>query len=56
MPVVTGVAKYPDGIIEKLSKKYRVVSVDAMDEAIKMGNSRVLLQRIWISQRNSGLK
>ena len=41
MPVVTGVANYPDGIIEKLSKKYRVVSVDAMDEAIKMGNSRV---------------
>lgn len=41
MPVVTGVAKYPDGIIEKLSKEYRVVSVDAMDEAIKMGNSRV---------------
>lgn len=41
MSVVTGVAKYPDGIIEKLSKKYRVVSVDAMDEAIKMGNSRV---------------
>lgn len=41
MPVVTGAAKYPDGIIEKLSKKYRVVSVDAMDEAIKMGNSRV---------------
>lgn len=41
MPVVTGVAKYPDGIIEKLSKKYRVISVDAMDEAIKMGNSRV---------------
>ena len=41
MPVVKGVAKYPDGIIEKLSKKYRVVSVDAMDEAIKMGNSRV---------------
>ena len=40
MPVVTGVAKYPDGIIEELSKKYRVVSVDAMDEAIKMGNSR----------------
>ena len=41
MPVVTGVAKYPDGIIEELSKKYRVVSVDAMDETIKMGNSRV---------------
>ena len=38
MPVVTGVAKYPDGIIEELSKKYRVVSVDAMDEA---GNAAV---------------
>lgn len=41
MPVVTGVAEYPDGIIEDLSKKYRVISVDAMGEAIKMGNSRV---------------
>lgn len=41
MPVVTGVAKYPEGIIEELSKKYKVLSVDAMDEAIKMGNSRV---------------
>lgn len=41
MPVVTGAADYPEGIIEELSKKYRVVAVDAMDEAVKMGNSRV---------------
>lgn len=41
MPVVTGAAQYPEGIIEELSEKYRVVVVDAMDEAIKMGNSRV---------------
>ena len=41
MPVVTGAAQYPEGIIENLSEKYRVVTVDAMDEAIKMGNSRV---------------
>ena len=41
MPVVTGAAQYPEGIIEELSEKYRVVAVDAMDEAIKMGNSRV---------------
>lgn len=41
MPVVTGAAQYPENIIEELSKKYRVLSVDAMDEAIKMGNSRV---------------
>lgn len=41
MPVVTGAAEYPEGIIEQLKEKYRVVAVDAMDEAIKMGNSRV---------------
>lgn len=41
MPVVTGAAKYPENIIEELSKKHKVLSVDAMDEAIKMGNSRV---------------
>ena len=41
MPVVTGVAKYPENIIEDLKEKYRVVSVDAMEEALKLGNSRV---------------
>ncbi len=41
MPVVTGAAKYPENIIEKLSREHKVISVDAMDEAIKMGNSKV---------------
>ena len=41
MPVVTGVAKYPEGIIEHLSEKYKVISVDAQKEALKLGNSRV---------------
>ncbi|MFT3984313.1 MAG: indolepyruvate oxidoreductase subunit beta [Lachnospiraceae bacterium] len=41
MPVVTGVAQYPDNIIEDLSKKHRVISVDAMAEAKKLGNSKV---------------
>lgn len=41
MPVVTGVAKYPEGIIEDLAKEYKVISVDAMAEALEMGNSRV---------------
>ena len=41
MPVVTGVAKYPENIIENLSKEHNVLAVDAMDEAIKIGNSRV---------------
>lgn len=38
--VVTGAAVYPDNIIEDLSKKYKVYTVDAMDEAIKLGNSK----------------
>ena len=41
MPVVTGVAKYPEGIIEHLSDKYKVISVDAQKEALELGNSRV---------------
>ena len=41
MSVVTGVAKYPEGIIEHLSEKYKVISVDAQKEALELGNSRV---------------
>ena len=41
MPVVTGVAKYPENIIEGLSKEHKVISIDAQEEALKMGNSRV---------------
>lgn len=39
--VVTGAAEYPEGIIEKLAEKYNVISVDAMGEALKLGNSKV---------------
>ena len=41
MPVVTGAAEYPQDIIENLSKKYKVYSIDAQGEALKMGNPRV---------------
>lgn len=41
MTVVTGAAEYPEGIIENLSKEHKVVEVDAMGEALKLGNSRV---------------
>ena len=41
MTVVTGVATYPENIIEDLSKKYNVIKVNAMDEAKKLGNTRV---------------
>lgn len=39
--VVTGVAQYPENIIENLSKDHKVFSVDAQEEALKLGNSKV---------------
>ncbi len=36
--VVTGAAAYPDGIIEGLAEKYKVYSINAMEEAEKLGN------------------
>ncbi|MBR6451701.1 MAG: indolepyruvate oxidoreductase subunit beta [Lachnospiraceae bacterium] len=41
MPVVMGAAQYPENIIENLSKEYRVISVDALSEAKKLGNAKV---------------
>lgn len=38
--VVTGVAEYPENIIENLSKEHKVYTINAMEEAIKLGNSR----------------
>lgn len=39
--VVTGAAEYPENIIENLSKTYKVYSIDASAEALKLGNPRV---------------
>ncbi|MCR5406308.1 MAG: indolepyruvate oxidoreductase subunit beta [Lachnospiraceae bacterium] len=41
MPVVIGAAEYPEGIIEELGKKYKVIEVDAMAEALKLNNPKV---------------
>lgn len=41
MTVVTGAMEYPENIIENLSKRYNVISVNAMAEAEKMGNTRI---------------
>ena len=41
MPVVIGAAEYPENILDTLKKDHKVVSIDAMDEAKKLGNSRV---------------
>ena len=39
--VVTGADQYPENIIENLEKEYNVYKVNAMEEALKLGNSRV---------------
>lgn len=39
--VVTGVAAYPENIIRDLSQKYKVYSINAMEEAGKLGNVKV---------------
>ncbi len=41
MPVVIGAVKYPENILEDLEKTHRVFKVNAMEEAKKLGNSRV---------------
>ncbi len=40
MPVVIGAAAYPENIIENLVEKYKVMKVDAIVEAQKLGNTR----------------
>src|SRR5574344_3086542 len=40
MTVVTGVATYPEHIIEDLKKSHTVYAIDAMSEALKLGSSR----------------
>ena len=39
--VVTGVASYPENIVEELEKEYTVYKINAMNEALKLGNSKV---------------
>ena len=41
MPVITGAAEYPEGIIEQLQQKHKVYTVNATEEAKKIGNARV---------------
>ncbi|MCR5222172.1 MAG: indolepyruvate oxidoreductase subunit beta [Lachnospiraceae bacterium] len=41
MPVVMGAAEYPQNILEDLKKRCRLISIDAMSEAKKLGNPKV---------------
>ena len=41
MPVIMGAAKYPENILDKLEQKgVKVISVDALDLAVKAGNPK----------------
>ena len=42
MTVVIGAAEYPEGIVEKLSERYTVYTVDGASVAKSLGNSKVL--------------
>lgn len=39
--VVMGAAEYPEGILEEIGKNHKCLSIDAMSEALKLGNSKV---------------
>ena len=39
--VVTGAAEYPENIVEELEKEHKVYKIDAMKEALTLGNSKV---------------
>ena len=41
MPVVIGAAQYPEHIIETLEQTHKVYTINATEEAKKLGNPRV---------------
>ena len=41
MPVVIGAAQYPENILGKLEKEYKVYKVNATEESRKLGNPKV---------------
>ena len=42
MPVITGAATYPENIVEKLSQRASVISLDAMKLALEAGNPKAV--------------
>ena len=42
MTVVIGASKYPENVIEELSREHRVYALDGQRIAIELGNSKVL--------------
>lgn len=42
LPVASGAAEYPDNCIEALEEQFRTIAFDAGDQAVKLGNARVM--------------
>jgi len=42
MPVITGAAKYPENIAEKISEKANLITVDALKAATEAGNMKAV--------------
>ncbi len=42
MPVITGAAKYPENILDKIADKVNLVSVDALSLAMEAGNAKAV--------------
>ncbi|MDD4689876.1 MAG: indolepyruvate oxidoreductase subunit beta [Eubacteriales bacterium] len=42
MPVITGAAKYPENIAEKISAKVKLITVDALSMATEAGNMKAV--------------
>lgn len=42
MPILSGKAEYPEGIIEELSRKVKTVAIDGAKQAEALGNSKVM--------------
>lgn len=57
MPVITGAAKYPERILDKMSKKVDVLSVDALKLANEAGNSKAVnVVLIGIMAKNTSIE
>lgn len=42
MPVITGAAKYPEGIVDAISEKAETVALDALELSLKAGSSKAV--------------
>ena len=42
MSVLTGASEYPENVIENLSKNHKVYTLNALDMALELGNSKVV--------------